>query len=276
MAASGDEHGQPAPSASLQPGKHNANKRHVSSSETPLSPEDGIARAAMPEPLFYNYLRVLHDFNPSTDLSINTDENSITVSIKQGDLILVHATHENGWADGTLFSSGIRGWVPTNYCEVYDHPYIRNMLNGMTQFWDLLEHSEAASLQIFIRQEYIRGLIAGVRCLLEHASRLHRDATLMQRNVGIRRTRKSLLVDLSSMVSKAKELQEQAGQLYDEKIIHTNVTLDQLITKAFRVVTRAVRFADAWTLEAMTGPRSDCSAKPDAALPAPLNLYQFR
>jgi len=204
MAASGDEHGQPAPSASLQPGKHNANKRHVSSSETPLSPEDGIARAAMPEPLFYNYLRVLHDFDPSTDLSINTDENSITVSIKQGDLILVHATHENGWADGTLFSSGIRGWVPTNYCEVYDHTYIRNMLNGMTQFWDLLEHSEAASLQIFIRQEYIRGLIAGVRCLLEHASRLHRDATLVQRNVGIRRTRKSLLVNLSSMVSQSE------------------------------------------------------------------------
>ena len=140
----------------------------------------------------------------------------------------------------------------------------------MTQFWDLLEDSEAASLQIFIRQEYIRGLIAGVRCLLEHASCLHRDATLVQRNVGIRRTRKGLLADLSSMVSKAKELQEEAGQPYDEKIIHT--TLDELISKAFRVVTRAVRFADVWTLEAMTGPRSDCSAKPDAAFPAPLNL----
>jgi hypothetical protein len=274
MAASGDEHSQPAPSASLQPGNHNANKRHVTSSETPLSPEDGIARAATPEPLFYNYLRVLHDFDPSTDPSTNTDENSITVSIKQGDLILVHSIHENGWADGTLFSSGIRGWVPTNYCEVYDHPYIRNLLNGMTQFWDLLEESEAASLQIFIRQEYIRGLIAGVRGLLGHASCLHRDATLVQQNVGIRRTRKGLLADLSSMVSKAKELQEEAGQPYDEKIIHT--TLDELISKAFRVVTRAVRFADAWTLEAMTRPRSDCSAKPDAALPAPLNLNRFR
>ena len=248
MATSGDEHGRPARSTSLQPGK--------------------------PQPLFYKYLRVLHDFGPSIDPSTNTDENSITVLIEQGDLILVHSIHENGWADGTLFSSDIRGWVPTNYCEVYDHPYIRNLLNGTTQFWGLLEDSEAASLQIFIRQDYIRGLIAGVRCLLEHASCLHRNATLVQQNVGIRRTRKGLLADLYSMVSKAKELQEEAGQPYDKKIIHT--MLDELITKASRVVTRAVRFADAWTLEAMTRPRSDCSAKPDAALLAPLNLYYCR
>jgi len=168
---------------------------------------------------------------------------------------------------------GVRGWVPTNYCEAYDHPYIRNVLNGMTQFWDLLKDNEAASLHIFIRQDYISKLIAGVRCLLEHASCLHRDATLVQQNVGIRRTRKGLLADLSSMVSKAKELQEEAGHPYDEKIIHT--MLDELITKAFRVVTRAVRFADAWTLGAMIRLRSECSAKPDAALLALLNLYHF-
>lgn len=271
MAASRDDARRPAPLTTLQPRKADANGQHITPPETPVSPEAGVARSVTPQPLFHNYLRVLHAFDPSTDPTTNTDEDSITVSIKQGDLILVHSIHENGWADGTLFSSGNRGWVPTNYCEPYDHPYIRNLLNAMTQFWDLLEDNEEASFGTFMRQDYIRGLIAGVRYLLEHASCLHRDAALVQQNVGIRRMRKGLLADLSSMVQKARELQEEASQPYAGEIVH--IVLDELITKAFRVVTRAVRFVDAWTQEAMTGPRSNSSAKSDAALMSPLDLY---
>lgn len=270
MAASRDDSHRPAPLTTLQP-RADASGQHITPPETPVSPEAGVARSITPQPLFHNYLRVLHPFDPSTEPSTNTDEDSITVSIKQGDLILVHSIHENGWADGTLFSSGNRGWVPTNYCEAYDHPYIRNLLNAMTQFWDLLEDSEEASFKTFMRQDYIRGLIAGVRYLLEHASCLHRDAALVQQNVGIRRMRKGLLADLSSMVSKAKELQEEASQPYAGEIIH--IVLDELITKAFRVVTRAVRFVDAWTQEAMTGPRSRSNSKSEAALMSPLDLY---
>ena len=271
MAASRDASHRPAPLTTLQ-SRPTDGQHQITPPQTPISPDNDTVRSATPQPLFHNYLRVLHAFDPSTDPSTNTDENSITVSIKQGDLILVHSIHENGWADGTLFSSGNRGWVPTNYCEAYDHPYIRNLLNAMTQFWDLLEDSEEASFKTFMRQDYIRGLIAGVRYLLEHASCLHRDATLVQQNMGIRRMRKGLLADLSSMVSKAKELQEEASQPYAGEIIH--IVLDELITKAFRVVTRAVRFVDAWTQEAMTGPtRSRSSTTTDGALMSPLDVY---
>jgi hypothetical protein len=271
MAASRDDSRRPAPLSTLQLRSGDVNGNHnITPPETPVSPESG-ARSTTPQPLFHNYLRVQHPFDPSTDPTTNMDEDSITVSIKQGDLILVHSIHENGWADGTLFSSGSRGWVPTNYCEAYDHPYIRNLLNAMTQFWDLLEDSEEASFATFMRQDYIRGLIAGVRYLLEHASCLHRDAALVQQNVGIRRMRKGLLADLSSMVSKARELQEEASQPYAGEIVP--IVLDELITKAFRVVTRAVRFVDAWTQEAMTGPRSRHNSRSDAALMSPLDLY---
>lgn len=271
MSASRDGSHRPAPLSTLQ-SRPTDGRHQITPPQTPISPDDDTVRSVTPQPLFHNYLRVLHAFDPATDPSTNTDENSITVSIKQGDLILVHSIHENGWADGTLFSSGNRGWVPTNYCEAYDHPYIRNLLNAMTQFWDLLEDSEEASFKTFMRQDYIRGLIAGVRYLLEHASCLHRDAMLVQQNTGIRRMRKGLLADLSSMVAKAKELQEEAGQPYAGEIIH--IVLDELITKAFRVVTRAVRFVDAWTQEAMTGPtRSRSSTRSDGQLMSPLDLY---
>lgn len=271
MAASRDDSRRPAPLTTLQPRKADGKSHNITPPETPLSPEVGAARSTTPQPLFHNYLRVLHPFDPSQDPTTNTDEDSITVSIKQGDLILVHSIHENGWADGTLFSSMNRGWVPTNYCEPYDHPYIRNLLNAMTQFWDLLEDSENASFKTFMRPELIRGLIAGVRYLLEHASCLHRDAALVQQNVGIRRMRKGLLADLASMASKGKELQDEASQPHAHEILP--IVLDELITKAFRVVTRAVRFVDAWTQEAMTGPNSCGGPKSDAALMSPLDLY---
>lgn len=271
MAASRDNSHRPAPLSTLQSRSIDPSHHQMTPPETPISPEPGVNRSPTPEPLFHNYLRVLHAFDPTSEPSTSSDEDSVTVAIKQGDLILVHSKHENGWADGTLFSSGNRGWVPTNYCEPYDHPYIRNLLNAMTQFWDLLEDSEEASFKKFTRPEYMKGLIAGVRYLLEHASCLHRDAQLVQQNVGIRRMRKGLLADLSSMVAKAKELQEEVGQPYAGEIIP--IVLDELVTKAFRVVTRAVRFVDAWTQEAMTGPRDVNGSRTEASTMSPLDLY---
>lgn len=244
MSASRDHSRRPAPLTTLQPRTIDPIRHQITPPETPVSSENGTARSVTPEPLFHNYLRVLHPFDPACDSTTNTDEDSITVPIKQGDLILVHSIHENGWADGTLFSSGNRGWVPTNYCEPYDHPYIRNLLNAMTQFWDLLEESESASFKTFMRQDYIRGLIAGVRYLLEHASCLHRDAMLVQQNVGIRRMRKGLLADLSSMVPKYRS----SGDIIDVSVFELGL-VDPVIASCVHASTK--RTARVTTLKAL-------------------------
>ena len=204
----------------------------------------------MADKLFHNYFRARHSFDPTQDSSAESGDASVTVPIKEGDLILIHSIHANGWADGTVLTNCSRGWIPTNYCEPYDHPYVRNLLNAMTQFWDLLEDNGDASFSTFVRQDYVRGLIAGVRYLLEHSGCLHRDAPVVQQHVGIRRMRKGLLADLSSMVQKAKELQEEASQPYAGEVIH--IVLDELVTKAYKVVCRAVRFIDTWSQEAMS------------------------
>jgi hypothetical protein len=88
------------------------------------------------------------------------------VPINQGDVILVHSVHPNGWADGTLLASGARGWLPTNYCEPYDHPTIRTLLKALTNLWDLVRDGENGDLMVFMRQDYVRTLIAGVRFFL--------------------------------------------------------------------------------------------------------------
>lgn len=219
--------------------------------DTPLSSQD-TADSLPAQALFHNYLRALHHFDPSTTLPQNESDNSLmTAVIKPGDLILVHSVHANGWADGTVLTTGDRGWLPTNYCEAYDHPYLRNLLNAMTQFWDLLGANEEANLSNFVRQDYIRGLIAGVRYLLEHADCLHRAASLVQENTGIRRMRKALLADLSTLVQIARSLQETINEPFAAEIIH--YLLDDLVAKAFKVVTRAVGFVDMWTKETAEG-----------------------
>ena len=215
--------------------------------ETPASPHEIIRPSLDGQALFHNYLRAFCAFDPPPQ-----DEDSevallLTASIRPGDLILVHSVHANGWADGTVLTSGERGWIPTNYCEVFEHSFMKNLLNAMTQFWDLLGANEDSNLSTFVRQDYIRGLIAGVRSLLEQADCLHRDGPKVQRHTGVRRMRKGLLADLSTLVQLAKRLQETIGEPFAGEVIH--VLLDDLISKAFRVVTRAVGFVDMWTQE---------------------------
>jgi hypothetical protein len=134
----------------------------------PLTPRGSreTLPASEPEVTFHNYLRAFYPFHPSSTVSSTTDERSITVPINQGDVILVHSIHPNGWADGTLLASGSRGWLPTNYCEAYEPSSLCNLLNALTHLWDLVRSEEHDNLIVFTRQDYVRGMIAGVRSLL--------------------------------------------------------------------------------------------------------------
>jgi hypothetical protein len=133
---------------------------------TPKTSNEVMVQQMPQQPVFHNYLRAFYHYNPSSTVSSSTDENSITVAIKQGDVILVHSVHPNGWADGTLLASGARGWLPTNYCEPYDHPAVRNLLNALTHLWDLVRDGENGDLLAFMRQDYVRGMISGIRFFL--------------------------------------------------------------------------------------------------------------
>lgn len=133
---------------------------------TPTTSSEAMAQSPAPQPVFHNYLRAFYHYNPTSTVSSSTDESSITVAIKQGDVILVHSVHPNGWADGTLLASGARGWLPTNYCEPYDHPAVSNLLNALTHLWDLVRDGENGDLVAFMKQDYVRGMIAGIRFFL--------------------------------------------------------------------------------------------------------------
>jgi len=126
------------------------------------SQEDLHQHIEPPQPVFHNFLRAFYPFHPTYAISDTT----VTLPLNEGDVILVHSIHTNGWADGTLLVSGARGWLPTNYCEAYDPDSMRNLLKALLNFWDLLRSPVASDSEIFGNQEFMRGIIAGVRYLL--------------------------------------------------------------------------------------------------------------
>ncbi|KAK1967698.1 RasGEF domain-containing protein [Colletotrichum sublineola] len=206
---------------------------------TPNGSQEDLAADQMPPPVFHNFLRAFYPFHPSYAMT----DSSVTLPLNEGDVILVHSIHTNGWADGTLLVSGARGWLPTNYCESYDPEEMRNLLKALLNFWDLLRSASVNDSEIFGNQEFMKGIIAGVRYLLERTHCLTRESAIITRNDSLRRARKTLLSELSGLVKTAKRLQE-AQKGFGQPREDVNDIIDEMILKAFKIVTKGVRFFD--------------------------------
>lgn len=72
---------------------------------------------------------------------------------------------------------------------------------------------------------------------------MNRESPIVQRSDGLRKCRKSLLSELSSLVKTAKRLQESQRPAYNF-VEDVNDIIDEMILKAFRIVTKGVRFMD--------------------------------
>jgi hypothetical protein len=129
---------------------------------TPNGSQEDLNEQPLAPPVFHNFLRAFYPFHPSYALTDST----VTLPLNEGDVVLVHSIHTNGWADGTLLVSGARGWLPTNYCEAYEPEEMRNLLKALLNFWDLLRSTTVNDREIFSNQEFMKGIIAGVRYLL--------------------------------------------------------------------------------------------------------------
>lgn len=126
------------------------------------SQEDLSQKSEAPNQVFHNYLRAFSPFHPTPTVTDTT----VTLPLNRGDVILVHSIHTNGWADGTLLKSGVRGWLPTNYCEAYDPDLMRILLKALLNFWNLLRSCSGSDNGVFGNEEFMSGFIAGIRYLL--------------------------------------------------------------------------------------------------------------
>ncbi|PQE07482.1 hypothetical protein CJF30_00007229 [Rutstroemia sp. NJR-2017a BBW] len=231
--SSGSSHRRNGSSRSSNQTTSTSSQSQITPPATPNGSQEDLNQMDVSPPVFHNFLRAFYPFHPTYLISDST----VTLPLNEGDVVLVHSIHTNGWADGTLLVSGARGWLPTNYCEAYDPDSMANLLKALLNFWDLLRSGLTTDSEIFGNQDFMRGIIAGVR-----------ESPIVQGNESLRRNRKALLSDLSSLVKTAKRLQEfTTNALTDMDANNINDIIDEMILKAFKIVVRGVRFLD--TLE---------------------------
>lgn len=117
-------------------------------------------RSSTSTPAFKPFVRAFFPFHPT----FSADSSTVTLPLNAGDLILVHSIHTNGWADGTMLSSGARGWLPTNYCEEYDLDQIQLALKACMNLFDQFKTGNAGGPRL--SQSLVGDVVAGVRYLL--------------------------------------------------------------------------------------------------------------
>jgi son of sevenless-like protein len=71
-----------------------------------------------PQPLIY--VRALYDYEADDRTSL---------SFHEGDVIQVITQLESGWWDGVI--NGVRGWFPSNYCQIVSADEVDNKQNGL-------------------------------------------------------------------------------------------------------------------------------------------------
>lgn len=149
---------------------------------TPHGSSEDLLDERPASPAFHKFLRAFYPFSPEPAIASST----VTLSLNEGDIILVHSIHTSGWADGTLLTTGARGWLPTNYCEAYDHQNIQSLLDALLTLWDLLRGHSGSNMIIYRSQDFIRPMVAGVRRLLVCVQ----SGQVCQGNLVDRRSRK--------------------------------------------------------------------------------------
>lgn len=200
----------------------------------------------------YPFLRALHGFDASSlsaDIS-DPDENpaSICLSFQESEIVLLHTIHPSGWGDATILSTGVRGWIPTNYFTPYTDSKVTPLLSAVLNFVlspksHPLQKAEdappSAEVEHTFSQSSITSIVAGVRSLLEACGTLTRDTQIVRRSQSIRKFRKILLAELAILVSLAKQYRNTTE----------DANIERLVTGSYKIISRAVVFLDIWTID---------------------------
>lgn len=123
---------------------------------TPQTSLESLVSNELPAPP--PFLRAFFPFQPTYTPGSAT----VTLPLDTNDLVLVYSVH-NGWADGEILNTGMRGWLPTNYCEPYGPPQMLVLLRVTARLFELVREGSSVSTET---SQTVGGIVAGVRALL--------------------------------------------------------------------------------------------------------------
>ncbi|KAG5356565.1 Ras guanine nucleotide exchange factor Y [Yarrowia sp. C11] len=200
------------------------------------SSANASAAAASEMNSMYPFLRAVHAFDAR---SLEThDKDSVCLSFKQTDCILLHGMDVSGWGDATLLHTGERGWVPTNFFQPFQDPEANALLVAVQKFATNPKCHPTKNGHTF-SQNSVNSVIAGVRALLQACGALTRDSPAVRSSNSTKKFRKMLLAELAVFVGQARESKNST----DDELIQS------LVQSCYNVVCRAVVFLDIYNLK---------------------------
>ena len=152
---------------------------------------------------YQDYFRAIHQYIPP---SARYSPRTKCLALEPGMLIYIHHVHESGWADGSTLS-GERGWFPSNFCEPFLPTPLRALAFARDVTLSRIRASDGRQLGTGVQS-----MVAEVRNLLDVAGCLSRGAPIVQSNDLIRRQRKLLLHELSSLTKALRRASIEAFQ----------------------------------------------------------------
>ncbi|OLL26815.1 Cell division control protein 25 [Neolecta irregularis DAH-3] len=191
------------------------------------------------------YLRVLHAFEPALVSAAHAE----CLALEDNQILQVHTLHPSGWAFGTILASGRRGWFPSNYCEQYTLAAMRPVISASSLLYATVRAKRASHYQAAVAcvVSAIRGLLVPPLHSPQTLTSppqvatdcLTRDCYLVQSDNAVRRERKILLHELSSLVAASKHAHDE------HEADEMGALADEMVRQTDRVVSRAGRFLEA-------------------------------
>ncbi|KAF4958930.1 hypothetical protein FGADI_2009 [Fusarium gaditjirri] len=98
--------------------------------ESQTEPSSSLHRfRSIPTPFF---VRTRYAFEPPSAPSAITH----VLSFGPGELVVIHHVEPSGWGEGNILKTGRRGWIPSNYCALYNPEPMKPLLQTMIPFAD--------------------------------------------------------------------------------------------------------------------------------------------
>lgn len=176
------------------------------------------------------FLRVVHPYQPKQPTSPST----VCLNLHGGEVILMHTIHTTGWVDGTALDSGQRGWVPINYCSVYEDEGIRPLLQAVVNLCNCIRDGVLQG-----HHSQVAAVVAAIRTFLKATGCISRESEIVKKNTSVRHERKCILSELKDLVTSARLCAQRNTS--KPRLLSAN---DEILFRSQTIVCRATKLMD--------------------------------
>jgi hypothetical protein len=111
------------------------------------------------------FVRTIHRFDPPAPSSPEH-----LLAFERGELGLIHHVEPSGWANCSLLDSGTVGWMPLNYCNMFDPRPMRPLLKAVIKLTEALRLGPDVPVASHVEGE-VDAIVYGIsNIMVPHAS----------------------------------------------------------------------------------------------------------